>query len=89
MKISFKNFERLCYQSKNALQYSTQLRIDEDMQLIKWFGLLVKMHKLLLRQTPFILETDTVRISSWDYQRLMYLASYAVMASKRRVSNRL
>jgi hypothetical protein len=86
MRISFKNFERLCLQSKNALQYSTQLRIDEDMHLVKWFGLLVKMHKLLLRQTPFILETDEVNINHWDYQRLMYLASYAVMASKRRVN---
>jgi hypothetical protein len=84
MRISFRNFERLCYQGKNALQYSKQLRLDEDKQIINYFNLLTKMHKLLLRQTPVILETSEVRISSWDYQRLMLLASYSVCASKRR-----
>jgi len=82
MKISFKNFERLCLQSKNALQYSTQLRIDEDMQLIEYFNLLLKMQRMLLKQTPVILETHEVKITSWDYQRLMLLASYAVNATK-------
>lgn len=78
MKISIENYTRLRDQALWAIANSKQLRAEYDAELLKYFGFMQKMQDKLINQwrktIPQVLKI--YKLSSWDYQKLMFLASY-------------